>query len=93
MGVFVLLPSFVPLTQAFKKYQTKNKTILYDAVITLSRSAPEQLRRPEYSKMLLMPLVREWKSVSRDHDRRILPILETFTNITVALGPAIQVRP
>ena len=87
-----ILPFLVPILQnlmfAFRKYQTKNLLMMYDAVGTLceSVSGSEQIRDPGCVAILLPPLVEKWHQLDNT-DRQIFPLLECFTSVAKALGP------
>ena len=90
-----ILPFLVPILQnlmfAFRKYQTKNLLMMYDAVGTLCESVTgsAQIRDPGCVAILLPPLVEKWHQLA-DDDRQIFPLLECFTSVAKALGPAFQ---
>lgn len=75
------------LTFALGKYQRRNLRILYDAIGTLADCVGSELQDPRHVSVLLPPLTAKWQQIS-DFDRDIFPLLECFTSVAQALGPA-----
>ncbi|KAK9448530.1 armadillo-type protein [Limtongia smithiae] len=73
------------LTLCFSKYQTKNLTILYDAVQTLVEKVGFAMQSKEYLDLLLPPLIDRWQRLA-DDDTDIFPLLECLSSVTAALG-------
>ncbi|CAI5507013.1 unnamed protein product [Closterium sp. Naga37s-1] len=82
-----LEPILQHLAFAFSKYQRRNLRILYDAVGTLADCVGGTLQDPRYTAVLMPPLTAKWQQIS-DFDRDIFPLLECFTSVAQALGPA-----
>ncbi|CAI5987577.1 unnamed protein product [Closterium sp. NIES-65] len=82
-----LEPILQHLAFAFSKYQRRNLRILYDAVGTLADCVGGTLQDPRYIAVLMPPLTAKWQQIS-DFDRDIFPLLECFTSVAQALGPA-----
>lgn len=92
-GQDVLIPRLQPILETLGRacacYSRKNLRILYDAVSTLAESVGPPLGRPEYAALLLPPLMAKWNATP-DTDKELLPLLECFTAIAQALGPAFE---
>lgn len=74
---------------ALSRYQTSNLTILYDTLGTLADSVKSNLRSPEYIQLIMPPLFTQWQQLA-DQERLLLFLLELFTSLSQALGPAFQ---
>ncbi|KAK9248522.1 armadillo-type protein [Lipomyces tetrasporus] len=73
------------LTLCFQKYQSKNFTILYDALQTLVDKVGYAMKSKEYIDLLLPPLIERWQKLS-DDDMNLFPLLECLSSVTAALG-------
>ncbi|KAK9390535.1 armadillo-type protein [Lipomyces mesembrius] len=73
------------LTLCFQKYQSKNFTILYDALQTLVDKVGYAMKSNEYIDLLLPPLIERWQKLS-DDDTNLFPLLECLSSVTAALG-------
>ncbi|KAK9333290.1 armadillo-type protein [Lipomyces starkeyi] len=73
------------LTLCFQKYQSKNFTILYDALQTLVDKVGYAMKSKEYIDLLLPPLIERWQKLS-DDDTNLFPLLECLSSVTAALG-------
>lgn len=86
-----LVPYLRPILEtfivAFKKYQTKNLIILYDAVGSLADAAGPSLSQPLLINMLMKPLIDKWNALD-DTDKNLFPLLECLTSVASAIGPA-----
>lgn len=67
------------LIAAFRKYQSKNLLILYDAIGTLAESVGQELNRPQYVQQLMEPLLVKWGSM-QDNDKSTFPLLECLSS-------------
>ncbi|KAJ8490368.1 hypothetical protein OPV22_012089 [Ensete ventricosum] len=72
---------------AFGKYQRRNLRILYDAIGTLADAVGSELNQPKYLDILMPPLIAKWQQLANS-DKDLFPLLECFTSISQALGPA-----
>ncbi|XP_016955471.1 transportin-1 isoform X2 [Drosophila biarmipes] len=72
------------LVLAFSMYQHKNLLILYDAVGTLADAVGHHLNKPQYTDILMPPLIDKWNLV-KDDDKDLFPLLECLSNIATAL--------
>ncbi|XP_065006014.1 transportin-1 isoform X2 [Musa acuminata AAA Group] len=72
---------------AFGKYQRRNLRILYDAIGTLADAVGSELNQPKYLDILMPPLIAKWQQLANT-DKDLFPLLECFTSIAQALGPA-----
>ncbi|CAI5468976.1 unnamed protein product [Closterium sp. Yama58-4] len=81
-----LIP-LLPLSSPSPCWQRRNLRILYDAVGTLADCVGGTLQDPRYIAVLMPPLTAKWQQIS-DFDRDIFPLLECFTSVAQALGPA-----
>ncbi|URD95428.1 hypothetical protein MUK42_30808 [Musa troglodytarum] len=75
------------LSCAFGKYQRRNLRILYDAIGTLADAVGSELNQPKYLDILMPPLIAKWQQLANS-DKDLFPLLECFTSIAQALGPA-----
>ncbi|CAL9085871.1 unnamed protein product [Musa textilis] len=75
------------LSCAFGKYQRRNLRILYDAIGTLADAVGSELNQPKYLDILMPPLIANWQQLANS-DKDLFPLLECFTSIAQALGPA-----
>ncbi|KAJ7038855.1 armadillo-type protein [Mycena alexandri] len=86
-----LTPYLEPVLQnlviAFDKYQHKNMLILYDAVGTLADAVGWALQNPRYVEILMPPLTNRWARL-KDDDEDLIPLLECFASVTIAIGVA-----
>ncbi|KAK9366528.1 armadillo-type protein [Lipomyces kononenkoae] len=73
------------LSLCFQKYQSKNFTILYDALQTLVDKVGYAMKSKEYIDLLLPPLIERWQKLS-DDDTNLFPLLECLSSVTAALG-------
>ncbi|GAU89346.1 hypothetical protein RvY_01903 [Ramazzottius varieornatus] len=73
------------LIAAFRKYQSKNLLILYDAIGTLAESVGQELNRPQYVQQLMEPLLVKWGSM-QDNDKSTFPLLECLSSLATAMG-------
>lgn len=82
---------FVPnylscISLAFRKYQAKNITILYDAITTLVESVGQQLNTPQFIESLMPSLTYQY-SQTADDNRDIFQLFECFASVASTLGP------
>lgn len=82
-----LFPILNSLVMAFRKYQTKNLLILYDALGTLADSVGSALAAPELLQVLMPSLIERWQKLG-DDDQDLIPLLECLSSVVVAIGPA-----
>lgn len=75
------------LSLASTKYTRKNLRILYDALSTLADAQRGNLA--PHLPIFMPPLVARWQALP-DTDRELLPLLECFTSLAQALGPAFE---
>lgn len=73
------------LVLAFRKYQSKNLLILYDAIGTLAESVGNELNRPEYVQLLMEPLITKWNTLA-ENDKSLFPLLECLSSVATAMG-------
>ncbi|KAK9476078.1 armadillo-type protein [Lipomyces japonicus] len=73
------------LTLCFQRYQSRNLTILYDAVQTLVDKVGYAMGNKEYIDLLLPPLIDRWQKL-QDDDTDLFPLLECLSSVTAALG-------
>ena len=73
------------LIAAFRKYQSKNLLILYDAIGTLAESVGHELNRPQYVQQLMEPLLMKWNSML-DNDKSTFPLLECLSSLATAMA-------
>ncbi|KAI6197203.1 Importin-beta domain-containing protein [Aphelenchoides besseyi] len=78
-----ILNTFV---EAFSRYQAKNLLILYDAIGTLADSVRSKLAEPQYSDMLMKPLLNKCQQLSNE-DLELFPLLECISSVANAMGP------
>ncbi|KAK9455488.1 armadillo-type protein [Dipodascopsis uninucleata] len=85
----LLIPYLVHIlrtfTLCFQKYQTKNLTILYDAVQTLVDKVGYAMGSKEYIDLLLPPLIEKWQGLE-DDNTDLFPLLECLSSVTASLG-------
>lgn len=85
-----LVPYLRPILEtfaiAFKKYQTKNLILLYDAVGSLADAVGSSLNQTGLIPLLMMPLIEKWNSLA-DTDKNLFPLLECMTFVASATGP------
>lgn len=84
-----LMPILETLARATLAYSRKNLRILYDALSTLAEAVGRPLGQAQYSCVFLPPLMAKWNATP-DTDRELLPLLECFTAVAQALGPAFE---
>ncbi|KAL6844249.1 hypothetical protein ACP4OV_025922 [Aristida adscensionis] len=70
---------------AYGKYQRRNLRILYDALGTLADAVGIHLNQA--LDIFMPPLITKWQQLS-NADKDLFPLLECFTSIAQALGPA-----
>ena len=73
------------LAKACATYGRKNLRILYDAIKTLAELMGDSLAEPSLLRLYMPPLVAKWQSLA-DTDRDLLPLLECFTSVALAIG-------
>jgi transportin-1 len=73
------------LVLAFRKYQSKNLLILYDAIGTLAEAVGNEMNRPEYVQLLMEPLITKWSTLS-DDDKSTFPLLECLSSVATAMS-------
>lgn len=73
------------LSMCFKKYQSKNLIILYDAIQTLTDHLGTALAEQKYIDLLLPPLIEKWGKLN-DDDHNLWPLLECMSSVTATLG-------
>ena len=73
------------LAKACATYGRKNLRILYDAIKTLAELMGDSLAEPSLLRLYMPPLVAKWQSLG-DTDRDLLPLLECFTSVALAIG-------
>lgn len=73
------------LSMCFKKYQSKNLIILYDAIQTLTDHVSTALCEQKYIEILLPPLIEKWGQLN-DDDHNLWPLLECMSSVTATLG-------
>lgn len=78
-------PILSTLAAALAAYSRRNLRILYDAISTLAEAVRPALQAPEYSLLLMPPLLAKWNALG-DDDPELLPLLECFTAVAVTLG-------
>lgn len=74
----------VTLVAAFEKYQNKNLLNLYDAIGTLAESVNQLLNKPQYTDLLLPPIIKKW-TITKEDDPALFPLFESLSNLAVAL--------
>ncbi|KAI6228605.1 Importin-beta domain-containing protein [Aphelenchoides fujianensis] len=74
------------LVEAFRRYQAKNLLILYDAIGTLADSVRTKLAEPQFSEMLMKPLLEKCGQLGNE-DRELFPLLECISSVANAMGP------
>lgn len=79
-----LKPILETFVAAFRKYQSKNLLILYDAIGTLADSVGPHLSKAEYIEILMPPLIERWQILT-DDDKDLFPLLECLSSIATAL--------
>lgn len=84
-----LIPRLKPILETLAKacatYGRKNLRILYDAIKTLAELVGESLAEPSLLSIYMPPLVAKWQALA-DTDRDLLPLLECFTSVALAIG-------
>lgn len=59
--------------------------LVYDALCTLADAVGRAMADPVHVTVFMPPLVARWNALP-DTDRELLPLLECFTSIAIALG-------
>jgi len=77
------------LSKAFQLYKLVNLRHLYDTVGALAEAVGPQLGNPQYSQVLLTPILQKFDSVP-DHDIMAVPICECVTTIVRVLGTSLS---
>ncbi|KAF9041135.1 armadillo-type protein [Rhodocollybia butyracea] len=75
------------LVSAFEMYQHKDMLILFDAVGTLADAVGRELSDSTYVEILMPPLTNCWAEL-KDEDIGLIPLLECFASVTIAMGQA-----
>ncbi|KAJ3615949.1 hypothetical protein Zmor_012172 [Zophobas morio] len=82
-----LHPILKHMVSALNKYQRKNMLILYDAIGTLAECVTSHLNTPEYSQLLLPPLISHWGEFTGE-ENSLLAFSECLSSVIIAFGPS-----
>lgn len=77
------------LEKCLTLYKNKSLLIVFDAIGTLSESAPTQIANPNYVSKIIPKMLQIWQSMKMD-DKRMFPLMSSLSVFCSNIGPCTE---